>query len=60
MTVCCLCRKLDLISSMEEQRERNILHMHLSNLGNKMNYAELWNGIGKGLTETQQSYMNNS
>jgi len=45
---------------MEEQKEINILHIHSSNLGNKMKGAELWNGIGKGLTETQQSYMENS
>lgn len=51
--MCCLCRKLDLVSGMEEQKEMNILHTRSSNLGNKMKGAELWNGIGKRLTEIQ-------
>lgn len=54
MTLCCLCRKLDLVSGMEQRKEMKISHTHSSNLGNKMKGAELWNGIGKMLTETQR------
>lgn len=54
--MCCLCKKLDLVSGMEEQKETNISHTHSNNLGNKLKGAELWNGIGKTLTETE-SYM---
>lgn len=53
MIVCFLCRKLDLVSGMEEQKEMNISHIHSIHLGNKMKGAELWNGIGKTLTEIE-------
>lgn len=51
--MCCLCRKLDLVSGTEQQKEMHISHTHSSSLGNKMKGAEFWNGIGKILTETQ-------
>lgn len=51
--MCCLCRKLDTVSCMEQQKEMHISRTPSSNLGNKMKGAELWNGIGKTLTEAQ-------
>lgn len=47
MAVCFLRRKLDPISSMEEQKEINISYIHSGNLGSKIEEAEIWNGFGK-------------